>query len=166
MRDPRGAPVQTDLPLPDDALSSRKERGDAWPAFFAATRNRPRQAVLAAGARGAGRPRAQPPRHATAVPGQRTRNRPDEAPGDYRRVLGRLTATEYRALHALSLDAGGASTYEALQRRGWGPGKGDAQAVRSAVTKLRRKLGDDARNSRYILSERGLGYRMPEPDSR
>ena len=77
----------------------------------------------------------------------------------------RLTATEYRLLHALSLDAGGATTYEALQRRVWGPGRGDPQAVRSAVTKLRRKLGDDARNPRYILGERGLGYRMPEPDS-
>ena len=76
----------------------------------------------------------------------------------------RLTATEYRLLHALSLDAGGASSYEVLQRRVWGPGKGDAQAVRSAVTKLRRKLGDDARNPRYILGERGMGYRMPEPD--
>ena len=76
----------------------------------------------------------------------------------------RLTATEYRLLHALSLDAGGATTFEALQRRVWGPGKGDAQAVRSAVTKLRRKLGDDARNPRYILGERGMGYRMPEPD--
>ena len=77
----------------------------------------------------------------------------------------RLTATEYRLLHALSLDAGGATTYEVLRRRVWGPGKGDPQAVRSAVTKLRRKLGDDARNPRYILGERGLGYRMPEPDS-
>ena len=76
----------------------------------------------------------------------------------------RLTATEYKLLHALSLDAGGATTYEALQRRVWGPGRGDPQAVRSAVTKLRRKLGDDARNPRYILGERGLGYRMPEPD--
>ena len=75
-----------------------------------------------------------------------------------------LTATEYRLLHALSLDAGGATTFEALQRRVWGPGRGDPQAVRSAVTKLRRKLGDDARNPRYILGERGLGYRMPEPD--
>ena len=60
--------------------------------------------------------------------------------------------------------AGGATTFEALQRRVWGPGRGDPQAVRSAVTKLRRKLGDDARNPKYILGERGLGYRMPEPD--
>ena len=47
---------------------------------------------------------------------------------------------------------------------GLGFGKGDAQAVRSAVTKLRRKLGDDARNPRYILRERGMGYRIPDPE--
>ena len=76
----------------------------------------------------------------------------------------RLTATEYRLLHALSLDAGGATTYESLLRRVWG-GRGSAnpQAVRSAVRKLRRKLGDDTGRPKYILTERGLGYRMPSP---
>ena len=34
MRDPRGAPVRTDLPLPDYVLSSHKEKDDAWSAFF------------------------------------------------------------------------------------------------------------------------------------
>ena len=33
---PRGAPVRTDLPLPDDVLSSYKEKDDAWSAFFEA----------------------------------------------------------------------------------------------------------------------------------
>ena len=77
----------------------------------------------------------------------------------------RLTATEYRLLHALSLDAGGATTYESLRRRVWGGRDGgNPQAVRSAVRKLRRKLGDDAGRPKYILTERGLGYRMPKPD--
>ena len=77
----------------------------------------------------------------------------------------RLTATEYRLLHALSLDAGGVATYETLLRRVWGEkGGGNMEALRSAVTKLRRKLGDDAKNPRYVIGERGLGYRMPEPD--
>ena len=77
----------------------------------------------------------------------------------------RLTATEYRLLHALSLDAGGATTYESLWRRVWsGRGESNPQAVRSAVRKLRRKLGDDGGRPKYILTERGLGYRMPKPD--
>ena len=75
----------------------------------------------------------------------------------------RLTATEYRLLHTLSLDAGGATSHEALLRRVWGPGRGNPQALRSAVRKLRSKLRDDARNPKYILGERGLGYRMPAP---
>ena len=77
----------------------------------------------------------------------------------------RLTATEYRLLHALILDAGGVATYETLMRRVWGEkGEGNLEALRSAVAKLRRKLGDDARKPRYVIGERGLGYRMPEPD--
>ena len=75
----------------------------------------------------------------------------------------RLTAVEYRILHALSLDAGGATTWESLRRRVWEDRGGSPQTVRNAIRKLRRKLGDDARNPKYILSERGLGYRMPGP---
>ena len=72
----------------------------------------------------------------------------------------RLTAIEYKLLHALSLDAGGATTWESLWRRVWGHrGGASPQTVRNAI----RKLGDDARNPKYILSERGLGYRMPGP---
>ena len=77
----------------------------------------------------------------------------------------RLTATEYRLLDALSLDAGGVATYGTLIRRIWGEkGGGNVEALRSAVAKLRRKLGDDARKPRYVIGERGLGYRMPGPD--
>ena len=76
----------------------------------------------------------------------------------------RLTAIEYRLLHTLLLNAGGATTYDTLQRRVWGErGGANPQTMRNAVRKLRAKLGDDARNPRYILSERGLGYRMPGP---
>ena len=77
----------------------------------------------------------------------------------------RLTAMEYRLQHELSLDASGTTTYEALQPRVWGPRKVNPQVGGSAVTKLRRKLGDNACNPRYNLGERGLGDRMPEPDS-
>jgi hypothetical protein len=63
------------------------------------------------------------------------------------------------------LDAGGATTYETLQRRVWGDrGGANPETIRNAIRKLRGKLGDDARNPKYILSERGLGYRMPGPE--
>jgi two-component system, OmpR family, KDP operon response regulator KdpE len=35
--------------------------------------------------------------------------------------------------------------------------------VRSFIRNLRRKLGDDARNPRYIFTEPKAGYRMPRP---
>ena len=77
----------------------------------------------------------------------------------------RLMATGYHLLEALSLDAGGVATYEVLIRRvgSWKDG-GTVGALRSAVAKLWRKLGDDGRKPRYVIGERGFGYRMPRPD--
>ncbi len=74
----------------------------------------------------------------------------------------RLTATEYGLLRALSLNAGGVTTYDVLLRHVWGARTpGSAQPVRTAVRKLRSKLGDRARKPTYIFTERGVGYRMP-----
>ncbi len=76
----------------------------------------------------------------------------------------RLSATEYDLLRMLALGAGGVLTYQSLLHRIWGEPAGDnVQPLRSAVKKLRRKLGDDAATPRYILNDRGLGYRMPAP---
>ena len=89
---------------------------------------------------------------------------------DQRRVTvaGRpveLTATEYELLHVLSLNAGRVSTYEDLLRQIWGDKDfRDPKIVRAFIKKLRRKLGDDAANPAYILTERGVGYRMAPPD--
>ena len=77
----------------------------------------------------------------------------------------RLTATEYELLHVLALNAGRVSTYGSLLRRVWHArdGGGDPKLVRAFVKQLRRKLGDDVGNSAYIVNERGIGYRMPQP---
>lgn len=69
----------------------------------------------------------------------------------------RLTAIEHRLLHALSLDADGGHLARGPDAPRLGPGKGDPQAARSTVRKLRRRLGDDARNPKYIVGERGWG---------
>ena len=79
----------------------------------------------------------------------------------------RLTATEYRLLHELSVCAGRVLTHDTLLRRVWGAQDGnDSKLVRPFVKALRRKLGDDARDPAYIFTEAGVGYRMPSPDSR
>ena len=79
----------------------------------------------------------------------------------------RLTATEYNLLFELSINAGRVLTHEQLLDRVWGAkGSRDSQVLRAFIKVLRRKLGDDARNPVYILTDHRVGYRMakPEPD--
>ena len=77
----------------------------------------------------------------------------------------RLTATEYKLLYELSINAGRVLNHNHLLRRVWGPNHlGDSRLVRSFVKKLRRKLGDDAHNPRYIITEPRVGYRMERPE--
>ena len=84
-------------------------------------------------------------------------------------VAGRpvvLTATEYALLFEISTNAGLVVTHEQLLQRIWGPGNsGDAGLARTVVQRLRRKLGDDARDPRYIFTEPHVGYRMKKASS-
>ena len=76
----------------------------------------------------------------------------------------RLTVTEYHLLCELSANAGRVLTHEQLLRRGWGlSNSGDSRVLRAFMKKLRRKLGDDARNPTYIVTEPRVGYRMASP---
>ena len=73
-----------------------------------------------------------------------------------------LMAIEYRLLAELSANAGRVLTYEHLLQRVWGDkSNSDVRAMRTIVSSLRRKLGDDADNPTYIFTEPRVGYRMP-----
>ena len=76
-----------------------------------------------------------------------------------------LTATEYELLRVLSLDAGRVFTYDTLIDHLWAEKKDPVAParVRTFVKNLRRKLGDDAGRPAYVLTERGVGYRMARP---
>ena len=77
-----------------------------------------------------------------------------------------LTATEYELLSILSRNAGRVLTHDRVLSGVWGRhGEDNPGRVRTYVKKLRHKLGDDAASPAYILTERAVGYRMPEPDS-
>ena len=77
-----------------------------------------------------------------------------------------LTAIQYRLLVELSANAGRVVTYEYLLRRVWGgEGDGDVRPIRTAISTIRRKLGDDADNPVYIITELRVGYKMPRADS-
>ncbi len=72
-------------------------------------------------------------------------------------VAGRpavLTATEYRLLVELASNPGRVITSSHLLERIWGAGHSAGTApVRNIVSRLRRKLGDDASNPTYIFNE-------------
>ena len=75
-----------------------------------------------------------------------------------------LSATEYKILYELATHAGRPMTYEQILHKVWGPEySGETELIRSFVSNVRRKLGDDARDPRFILTERQVGYRMPKP---
>ena len=72
-----------------------------------------------------------------------------------------LTATEYAVLYELAVHSPRTLTHAVLLQRVWGPERvGEAWLVRNVVKRLRRKLGDDADDPRYILTEPRVGYRM------
>ena len=73
----------------------------------------------------------------------------------------RLTATEYRLLSYLARNAGRVLTADAILNVVWGDRYyGDVHLLQSTMTNLRSKLGDNARNPRYIVTRSGIGYMM------
>ncbi len=78
-----------------------------------------------------------------------------------------LTAHEYELLRELCASPGRVVTHDALLRRIWGRRRGgDMRRVRTLVKRLRRKLGDDADDPRYIFTEHGVGYRIGKPEGK
>ena len=73
----------------------------------------------------------------------------------------KLTATEYRLLFELAANAGRVLTYDELRRRVWGTNRpNDRRTLRTHLSRLRRKLGEEPGRSRYILAEPRIGYRI------
>jgi two-component system, OmpR family, KDP operon response regulator KdpE len=73
----------------------------------------------------------------------------------------RLTPTEYELLRYLALHAGKPVTHTTLLRQVWGDyAVGDKYNTRYVVAQIRKKLGDDPANPRYIVNEPGVGYRL------
>src|SRR5579859_448228 len=74
-----------------------------------------------------------------------------------------LRPTEYRLLYHLVNNAGRLMTHETLLSRVWGPEYRDESCyLRLYVTYLRQKLERNPAQPKYILTERGVGYRFRE----
>ncbi len=73
-----------------------------------------------------------------------------------------LTPTEYGVLAELAANAGRVVPHEHLLERVWGERAGASlRPLRTMMGKLRRKLGDDSGNPKYIFTEPRVGFRMP-----
>jgi DNA-binding response OmpR family regulator len=72
-----------------------------------------------------------------------------------------LTRTEFDLLEALTERPKLAFTRRQLIEQVWGPAWfGDEHLVDLHIAHIRRKLGDDAATPRFVLTVRGIGYRM------
>jgi two-component system KDP operon response regulator KdpE len=73
----------------------------------------------------------------------------------------RLSAIELKLLTCLLDNAGRISTHQSLLSQVWGwDCIGQNGYVKVYIHQLRKKIEPDPRNPRYILTERGLGYRF------
>mgnify|MGYP001012640733 FL=1 len=73
----------------------------------------------------------------------------------------KLRPTEYRLLYHLVQNAGWVLTYDQILSKVWGyEYRDEPHYVRLYVNYLRQKLEKDPTNPKYILTERGVGYRF------
>ncbi|HLY32438.1 MAG TPA: response regulator transcription factor [Ktedonobacterales bacterium] len=76
-----------------------------------------------------------------------------------------LRPTEYRLLYHLVNNAGRLMTHDALLSKVWGPEyRDESHYLRLYINYLRQKLERDPAHPKYILTERGAGYRFRELD--
>ena len=74
-----------------------------------------------------------------------------------------LTQTEYNILAMLAQHAGKVLTYSAIIKEVWGyQDTGSIKRLQVNMANIRKKLGIKPGDSRYILNELGVGYRMRE----
>jgi DNA-binding response OmpR family regulator len=73
----------------------------------------------------------------------------------------KLTSTEYKLLSYISLNAGRVITPDQLLHKVWGEEYiGAPHLLQVNIARLRKKLGDDAKQPSYIMTRPGIGYIM------
>lgn len=78
----------------------------------------------------------------------------------------RLTPTEMNLLYQLVRNAGRVLPHQMLLQKVWGDAyRDETEYLKVYVNRLRQKLEDDPSHPRYLLTERGVGYRFARPVS-
>ena len=76
-----------------------------------------------------------------------------------------LTRREFEVLAYFARNAGKILLHRQVLRAVWGGQYGDeSDYVWTLVQRIRRKIEPDRAHPRYLLTEQGVGYRMPAPD--
>ncbi len=72
-----------------------------------------------------------------------------------------LTATEYRIIAYLARNAGRVLTPDAILGHVWGEEyAGESHLLQVNIARLRKKIGDSAKNPKYVKTKPGIGYVM------
>jgi two-component system, OmpR family, KDP operon response regulator KdpE len=73
----------------------------------------------------------------------------------------KLTATEYKLLAYLASHAGRVLTHQSILNNVWGPEYMDnVEYLRVYISQLRKKLEENPKEPKYLVSEPGVGYRF------
>ncbi len=73
----------------------------------------------------------------------------------------KLTPTEYKLLYQLVRNAGRVLPFATLLSKVWGDEyRSDLDYLKTYVSRLRKKLGDDSEHPHYLITERSVGYRF------
>jgi len=73
----------------------------------------------------------------------------------------KLSATEFKLLAYLASNAGRVLTYRAILANVWGPAEANQmEYLRVYILQLRRKIEENSRKPRLIITETGVGYRF------
>lgn len=90
-------------------------------------------------------------------------------PANYEVFLGTkrvvLTPTEFKLLYLLGKNRHMTLSQDFIRRGVWSDDSQAGDTLKKYVQRLRRKLGDDARNPKWIKTVHGLGYRLTTPMS-
>lgn len=75
-----------------------------------------------------------------------------------------FTQNEFKIVELLAIHAGKVLTYDFILEHVWGPFGGNTsnQILRVNMANIRRKLGENPSEPKYIYTELGIGYRMLE----
>jgi len=73
-----------------------------------------------------------------------------------------FTQNEFKILELLAIHAGKGLTYDFILEHDWGPysNSSNNQILRVNMANIRRKLGENPSDPKYIHTELGIGYRM------